>query len=184
MKTILLLAIILFQATTIVGCGADLSKLEAAEKAAEGSPSPEPGAAAVSTTPVPLQAGAQASPVPSSLATVTSTCTASSTTTVTDGGSGQASQSAGPQGAVFYPKLGTWADAQNNAPAGKRLASRGEILLLVDQGIFKGSQWSAAPAVWTATDIDATRAWSAAVVDGSLAESDKDWGLGAVYVNQ
>jgi hypothetical protein len=76
----------------------------------------------------------------------------------------------------------TWGDAIQKAPAGKRLATRGELLLLWDQGYFKGKQF-AIDDVWTSTAKDANQAYAVDMVNGQLDFTNKYNVLNAVYVD-
>lgn len=86
------------------------------------------------------------------------------------------------KGVQYVASAVTWGDAIQKAPAGKRLATRGELLLLWDQAYFKGKQF-AIDDVWTASTKDDTHAYAVDMVNGQLDFTVKYNLLGAIYVD-
>lgn len=107
--------------------------------------------------------------------------TTASTATCTSGSTQQPGAVDTIIGAVYVSKLVTWKDAMNKAPAGHRLATRGEVLILFDSGALKQINFSL-PAVWTASETGVTDAWVVEIMDGSLSQNGKGNQLPAIYV--
>lgn len=86
-------------------------------------------------------------------------------------------------GLHYSPELVSWGDAVNKTPPGKRLATRGELLLLHDSGMLKGIQF-ASDGVWSGSERDQDTAWVLGTTIGSLDYTQKVAVLGAIYVDK
>ena len=87
------------------------------------------------------------------------------------------------KGMTYDYNLVTWGEAVNNAPAGKRLITRGEAIMLWDAGAFKNTQFNVGQS-WTASLKDDGDVYALNTVSGWLDYSSKNNQLSAIYVDK
>jgi hypothetical protein len=83
-------------------------------------------------------------------------------------------------GVVIGDQAVTWGEAVNQAPAGKRIATRGEVLMLWDSGALKDVNFM----VWTGTQKDSSTSYILNGDDGTLDNTDINAELNAIYVDK
>lgn len=190
----LILIIVLLQATTIVGCGAEATKLdnELAALNASASPSPSPTpSGSPSSTPV---AFPMPSPTPMLAPQIqvinNTTINSSSTTTIiTNNNHGQVNSY--PQLKVegshirpqFFPTAITWLQAVAITPPGYRLATTQDLAVLFRSGTLM-SLGKEGQGVWTSNEALGNQAWSANLIEGTTEITGKQTLLPAIYVPQ
>ncbi len=81
----------------------------------------------------------------------------------------------------YSPRRRPWQEAVDQAPAGYRLATRAELVALVDAGALADLEPSG-PVVWSATEVEARTAQMVELADGQSTPADKALALAALYV--